>query len=197
MIAIMSDPVAALFDGQPRRSLAAGAVLFRAADPVREVALVCTGRIDLVRHTGTGAALVLQRAAPGAVVAEASVYAAAYHCDAVAVDATTLAVLPVAAFRHGLSAPVAAAAWGARLARAVQAARLRAEIRTLRTVAERLEAWIEAGGSIPDRGDWQGLAADLGVSREALYREFARRRGRADQDRLATIARAPRAASSA
>jgi hypothetical protein len=43
-------------------------------------------------------------------------------------------------------------------------------------VAERLDAWLGAEGGLPDRGRWQELAEELGVTREALYRELARRR---------------------
>lgn len=71
---------------------------------------------------------------------------------------------------------VLAEAWAAHLARSVQAARLRAEIRTLRKVSERVDAWLGEGRALPDKGHWQDLAAELGVTREALYRELARRR---------------------
>jgi CRP-like cAMP-binding protein len=53
---------------------------------------------------------------------------------------------------------------------------MRAEIRTLRTVAERLDAWLGEGNVLPDKGRHQDVAAELGVSREAFYRELARRR---------------------
>lgn len=49
-------------------------------------------------------------------------------------------------------------------------------IRTLRIVAERLDAWFGEGHALPSKGEWQTLAFELGVSREALYRELARRR---------------------
>lgn len=62
------------------------------------------------------------------------------------------------------------------LARTVQAARVRAEIRSLPKVAERLDAWLDEGHVLPTKGRWQDLAAELGVSREALYRELAQRR---------------------
>ena len=65
------------------------------------------------------------------------------------------------------------------LANSVQAARMRAEIRSLSTVASRLEAWLEQGNVLPQKGHWQSLAAELSVSREALYRELARRRAKA------------------
>jgi DNA-binding phage protein len=32
---------------------------------------------------------------------------------------------------------------------------------------------------LPDKGRWQDVASELGVSREALYRELARRRDKA------------------
>jgi CRP-like cAMP-binding protein len=177
MIAIMSEAIATLFRSAPARRLRPGETLFRAGDRVGSVALVQAGRIDLVRCGGDGARLILQRAGPGSVVAEASVYAEAYHCDAVACGAATAALAPVAAFRAALAADQGlAAAWAAHLARCVQAARLGAEIRTLRTVAARLDAWLEAGGTVPAKGARQDLAAELGVSREALYRELARRR---------------------
>ena len=56
----------------------------------------------------------------------------------------------------------------------MQEARTRAEIRTLRTVAERLEAWQSMGHIIPEKGQWQDVAVEIGVTREALYRELAR-----------------------
>ncbi|WP_233489021.1 hypothetical protein, partial [Rhodovulum sp. 12E13] len=66
--------------------------------------------------------------------------------------------------------------WAQNLARTVQAARLRAEIRSLPRVADRLDAWLADGQSLPERGRWQEVAAELGITREALYRDLARRR---------------------
>ena len=51
-----------------------------------------------------------------------------------------------------------------------------AEIRSLRSVSDRLDAWIAEYGPMPNKGLWQGVANELSVSREALYRELARRR---------------------
>jgi CRP-like cAMP-binding protein len=74
------------------------------------------------------------------------------------------------------SAPDLADTWAKNLAQAVQAARLRAEIRSLPRVADRLGAWLAEGNRLPDKGRWQEVAAELGVTREALYRELSRRR---------------------
>lgn len=177
MIVIMSGSIARLFDHAPRRALAEGEMLFGTGAPVGAMYMVVGGCIALMRHGPEGAAMVLHRALPGQVVAEASAWSDRYHCDAVATGSAEVAVLPRHAFRAALDGDATLAAdWARQLAQAVQAARLRAEIRGLRGVSERLDAWLGAGGALPARGSWQDLAAELGVSREALYRELARRR---------------------
>lgn len=69
-----------------------------------------------------------------------------------------------------------AAHWSALLALSVLAARLRSEIRSLPKVADRLDAWLAEGNALPEKGRWQEVAAEPGVTREALYRELSRRR---------------------
>ncbi|MDP2062317.1 MAG: Crp/Fnr family transcriptional regulator [Phaeovulum sp.] len=167
-----------IFGGAPERVVAPGEALFRTADAVRQMHLVRAGSVLLERVTHAGTRILLQQAHAGVVVSEASAYSPAYHCDAAAgAQGARCAILPVTEFHARLAAdPGAATAWAAGLAQAVQAARLRAELRSLRTVAERLDAWLGEHRKLPERGCWQDIAAELGVSREALYRELARRR---------------------
>jgi CRP-like cAMP-binding protein len=175
-----SRAVAELFDRPPAKDqlLAAGEPLFHVGDKVVRVALVREGMVHLLRYTSMGSRVILQAAGPGEVVSEASAYTAAYHCGAQAVGPTRLSFLPVAVFRAALiEDPRLAEAWAVHLAEAVQSARARAEIRTLRTVTERVDAWLGEYGALPEKGHQQDLAAELGVTREALYRELARRRG--------------------
>ena len=179
MIAIMSDDHTRLFGHTQatERCLQPGEALFIAGDPVQQLALITLGRVHLLRRTVEGASVILQAAGPGDVLAEASVYSARYHCDAEAAQPSIVRLLSVTIFRKALREdPTLAEAWGAYLARSVQAARLRAEIRTLRKVSERIDAWLGDGRSLPEKGQWQDFAAELGVTREALYRELARRR---------------------
>jgi CRP-like cAMP-binding protein len=177
MIAIMSDPFADLFPKTARRTLAPGETLFRTGDRPSRVYRVSQGLIALRRVTADGTELQLQTATAGDILAEASVYSDRYHCDAVALSQSEILEANKTDFRHTLAtAPELAEAWSARLAHAVQDARMRAELRTLRTVRERLDGWLSANASLPPKGRWQDLAAELGVSREALYREIARRR---------------------
>ena len=47
----------------------------------------------------------------------------------------------------------------------------------MRRLSDRLDAWLMMNlGKLPSKGGWLPLAAELGVTPEALYRELARRR---------------------
>ena len=179
MITIMSH-IDRLFDSTAGGSLefAKGSYLFHQDDAVRVVYRLTAGAVQLRRQQDDGAFVVLQRAQAGDILAEASLFADHYHCDALAVAPTRASAVPVGTLRARLwAAPAAAAAFAAHLAGEVQAARLRAEILGLKTVGQRLDAWIAwQRGRLPERGGWVLLAAELGVTPEALYRELARRR---------------------
>ena len=177
MIRIMSEIFEDLFADATARDVAAGETLFRAGDRVVSMMLLRDGRADLVRHTGHGLRLILHRAEAGQILAEASAWSDVYHCDAVASAACGAAILPRQVFRARLKAdPDLAERWMQTLARSVQAARVRAEIRSLPKVADRLDAWLCEWQVLPEKGRWQDVASELGVSREALYRELACRR---------------------
>jgi len=111
------------------------------------------------------------------VVAEASAYSDNYHCDAVAATDCIVLAMPKPAFLSAMASDSGLAEiWAATLARGVQAARIKSEIRSLPKVAERLDAWLGEGNQLPEKGHWQDVANELGITREALYRELARRR---------------------
>lgn len=177
MITIMSDLFEALFADAVTRDFDVGDALFHARDRVQSMFFLRSGQADLIRHTDHGLRMILHRAAPGQILAEASAWSDVYHCDAIAARPCMAAVLPRHTFRARLLAdPVLMEFWTGSLARAVQAARLRAEIRSLPKVVDRLEAWLEEGNCLPEKGRWQEVAAELGITREALYRELSRRR---------------------
>lgn len=177
MITIMQTSIYLLFQDARDSGLAPGEMLFGAGADVTDIFMVRSGSVHLQRHTTHGAHMVLQNAGPGTVVAEASAYSSRYHCDAVAAQESVVAGLPKERFLSALAdQPALAESWSALLARSVQAARLRAEIRNLPRVSDRLAAWLGEGNALPERGRWQDVAAELGVTREALYRELARRR---------------------
>jgi len=103
------------------------------------------------------------------VLAEASAYSKAYHCDAVATQASAVSAVPRHAFRAALEGdPALAQVWVRHLAQGVQAARFRAELRTLPRVVDRLQAWLAEGNSLPEKADGRMWPPSLG-SRERRF----------------------------
>jgi hypothetical protein len=73
--------------------------------------------------------------------------------------------------------PGLASALTRHLAHEVHRARAQVEILSLKTVAERVDAWSAFNDcSLPPRGHWRHVASEIGVTAEALYRELAKRR---------------------
>lgn len=179
MIAIMLEDLDPFLRELTRREFTfkPGETVFFQGDPVRQIFFVIAGAVELVRHQATGAPLIIQRAGPGAILAEASVDSARYHCSAVAVAKSALwSVSRMDFLRRMTQNQNLALAVVRRLAHELQNARFQAELLSMKTVAARLDGWIAWRGPLPPKGEWTGLAAELGVSPEALYREIAKRR---------------------
>lgn len=177
MIFIMCQDIQQVFRGGQVLWLEKGETVFRAGEPVHRMYLLMDGGVDLVRHTETGLRMTLHHVTPGQVLAEASAYSPRYHCDGTAPRTAQLCAIAADLFHTRLAEdPKLARVWAARLAHALQGARMNAEIRSLKTVSERLDVWLSGQRPLPPKGQWQNLADSLGVSREALYRELAKRR---------------------
>lgn len=161
-----------------QKNFESGQPLFHRGDVVTDMHFVLSGSVHLVRHQSDGSALILQRPGPGSILAEASLYSSTYHCDAVAFGATRTRVYAKASLKRLLSkSPEFSDGWANYLAEQLQRSRLRSEVLSLRTVAERLDVWIAWNGDNSlEKGEWKLLASQIGVSPEALYREMAKRR---------------------
>ena len=179
MIEIMFDHWFHCFDGAPTRKLEDGGTLFRRDDPVEWAFLVREGRVSLRRPLQDGGLLTLHMADAGELVAEASLFADHYHCDAVADTATTVSLLPKAQVLSDLENAAASDRLAIRAfertAKELQKMRTRIEIMRLRKVSDRLDAYLELYAP-PDAGGWVHVADWIGVSPPALYRELAKRR---------------------
>lgn len=159
------------------RVLRKGRYLFHQGDAVQHIFQIVVGEIQLIRRHRQGQKLILQRGLPGNILAEASLFTDTYHCDAVAAE-----VSKVRCFRRKdvltqfEDNPAFARRWANHLASEVRAARFKAEVLSQRTVAQRLDMWLLQNGVLPDKGTWKHLAAEIGTSPEALYRDIAKRR---------------------
>jgi CRP-like cAMP-binding protein len=182
MIAIMLDALFERFLKLAKREqhLASGTTLFRLGDPVLSLYLVTAGELRLVRVLPHGAQLTLQRAGSASILAEASLFADQYHCDALATEESAVRAAPMAKVKAALERDAALAfALIRHLAGEVHRTRTRAEVLSLKSVASRIDGWIALnGGVLPPKGRWHQVASEIGVTPEALYRELARRRRR-------------------
>ncbi len=121
------------------RKLRSGEVLFRLGDKTVGFYEVIAGRVRLTRVDRSGSEIILYVAGAGETIAEASLFAAAYHCDAIA---STDAVVRLYAKPAMLAAfqkdPKAAQAFTAMLGHQVMSLRTRLEQRNIRSARERV-----------------------------------------------------------
>lgn len=159
----------------PQR-LANGERLFSIGERPRRMFYVLTGEVRLTRSSRSGGEPILQRMRRG-FVAEASLEAAAYHCDAAAVGSTIVFGFPLDEFRRLLADDADfRAGWTAHLAAEIRRLRLLCERLSLKGAEARILHYLETEGGgegivVVSRKAW---AAELGLTHEALYRALAR-----------------------
>lgn len=158
------------------RPLVRGEILFHKDDAAVGIYEIEHGQVRLSRLDQTGREIVLHVAGAGDLIAEASLFSKVYHCDAVAVTDARARLYPKAAllaeFRRN---PEAAEAFASRLAHELMALRTRLELRNIRSARERVQNYLALnagadGGTIELQGTVKDLAAELGLTHEALYR---------------------------
>lgn len=173
MIDVMSDFLSELVSTE--RVLPKGRYLFHQSDFVQSMFQIVEGEVQLIRRHRQGQKLILQRGRQGNILAEASLFAITYHCDAVAAVESRLRCFSHKDILNRFESDhTFAKQWANHLASEVRSARFKAEILSQRTVAQRLDMWLLQNGELPDKGNWKQLAAEIGTSPEALYREIAK-----------------------
>jgi len=161
------------------RKLKSGEVLFRLGDKTTGVCEVMAGRVRLSRVDRAGREVVLYVAGPGETIAEASLFSPVYHCDAIASSSAVVRIYPKkAVLRAFESDPKSAQVFAAALARQVMNLRTRIEQRNIRSARERVRHFLSLnagadGRSVILAGTLKELAAELGLTHEALYRTLA------------------------
>lgn len=156
---------------------AAGAILFRTGQRPARMYYVRKGEALMQRVTPSGSAVILQRARQG-FLAEASLGSDRYHCDGVCRTDCDLLAFPLPALREAIDRDQGTRwAWIGMLGAQARQQRARIERQSLKTIRERLEHLILSEGSgpagYPIPGTKIQLAAELGVTPEALYRCLA------------------------
>lgn len=158
------------------RSCARGDILFKQGKKPVRMLFVSRGEVVLQRPGAQGETVVLQRTRQG-FIAEASLHSARYHCDAVVTRSGEVISMPMEATKQILlSDPAFASRWIAMLNREVKRLRAQCERLSMKGVKERLLHLIESEGNkghLALGSGLKSLAAELGVTHEALYRTVA------------------------
>lgn len=153
-----------------------GERLFATGQRPRFLFWVHQGQVVLERATRNGGSVVLQRTHQG-FVSEASLQSPRYHCDAMVVLDAHITRVPVPALLQALTDdPAFALRWISMLNQEVRRLRLQCERLNLKGVQPRVLHWLETEGTdgcCAVTAGYKSLAAELGVSHEALYRALA------------------------
>ena len=167
-------------DAAIKRALKPGQALFHAGSRSVGFYEVISGIIRLIRVDRTGREAVLQTASTGETLAEASLFSPTYHCDAIAATEAVVRFYPKTAVLAELQRnPEITKLFAAMLARQVMALRTRLERRNIHSARERVRHYLTVnvnadGRTVMLSGTLKQLAADLGLTHEALYRTLAR-----------------------
>jgi CRP-like cAMP-binding protein len=161
------------------RKLKAGQILFRTGQHTTGLYEVTSGTVRLVRVDSAGRETVLYVAASGEMLAEASLFAPAYHCDAIAVTDAVVRRYPKDKVLEEFERNSAVTqAFMAMLAQRVMDLRARLEQRNIHSAHDRLRHYFALhigadGYTVKVPGTLKDLAAELGLTHEALYRTLA------------------------
>jgi CRP-like cAMP-binding protein len=189
---------AAVRAGAIERRLRAGQTLFRTGDRTVGLYEVLEGKIRLVRVDRSGREAILQAASAGDTLAEASLFSSTYHCDAAATTPAAVRLYPKALLLTALARdPKLARAFAAMLAQQVMTLRTRLERRNIHSARDRVRRFLAVnigadGRTVALPGTLKELAADLGLTHEALYRTLARMTADGEVKRSGSIIRLTR-----
>jgi CRP-like cAMP-binding protein len=154
-----------------------GEAVFVQGSRPESVDFVQSGEIHLLRYTPGGGNILLHRSC-GGFIAEASIDASNYHCDAIAVSVTTLLRFDREQFKAALdSSADFCKAWRLMLAHEIRRLRSHCERLALHTAQARIAHYIACEGQhgvLELSSTLKSWALELGLSHEALYRELSR-----------------------
>lgn len=161
------------------KSFEPGELVFRNGSAALHVHFLARGQVTLSRFGPQGEPVSIHVALAGEFFAEASLHSERYHCDAVVVQPAVVVSIPSTALRGLLqSDPDFALRWVAIISQQLRQTRARVERLSLKGAAARVRHLLltegkGAGHRYTLRGSIKDLAAELGLTHEALYRTLA------------------------
>jgi CRP-like cAMP-binding protein len=156
-----------------------GERVFHNGAAARHVHFLASGQVTLSRFGPQGEPVSIHVALAGEYFAEASLHSERYHCDAVVAQPAVVASIPSTALRDLLRRDADfALQWVAILSQQLRRTRARVERLSIKGAAARVRHLLltegqGAGHRYTLRGSIKDLAAELGLTHEALYRTLA------------------------
>lgn len=171
------------------RRVASRAFLFRQGDKTVGMFFLESGRLSMQRITSDGSRVTLHVVRPGELIAEPALFSERYHCDMFAETDAEVWFYPKKELLASLHEnPESLWAFAERLARGLQGMRLRYELKQIRSATDRvmqlLRLRCDDAGVYAATGTLKDLAAELGLTHEALYRAIStlEKRGRISRE---------------
>ena len=160
------------------RRIAAGEALVRRGDKTVGIFFLAAGSMRMQRVTADGSTVTLHTARSGEMFAEASLFADRYQCDVIAESDAEVWLYPKEALTQRLRQdPAGLWDFAAGLARSLHGIRQRYELKQIRSAPERvlqlLRLRCDGTGVYHATGRLKGMALELGLTHEALYRALA------------------------
>lgn len=150
------------------REYQAGERVFGLGDQTHSIFYVMSGGVTLQRYSEGGDLITIHRTFPNEYFAEASLFADAYHCDAVASEASKITAISKSSIIALMSTDQEfSSSLTAYFARQVQDYRRLIELRSIRSAKDRVLAGLHED---LHRGNIMSFASLLGLTHEATYR---------------------------
>ena len=153
-----------------------GSILFRSGDQIKKVIFLNAGSVGLIAIRSDGYRQVIERYKAIDFIAPHSLFGERYFFTAEAQTDVEIIEYPTTAFRKATQSEAFRDPWAEVLQGHLFRSLKRVEMLAYPTVREKLDAWINLFGALPSKGEYTSAANELGVSREALYRELSKRR---------------------
>ena len=150
------------------REYQAGERVFAMGDQTHSIFHVIFGGVTLQRYSKSGDLITIHRAFSNEYFAEASLFADAYHCDAITIEKSQIAAISKTSIVDLMRVDQEFSKMlTAYFARQVQDYRRLIELRSIRSAKDRVLAGLYEG---LHRGNIMSFASCLGLSHEATYR---------------------------
>ncbi|EAU55656.1 Crp/Fnr family transcriptional regulator [Mariprofundus ferrooxydans] len=161
-----------------KRTLHKGDRLFGQGDQVENLYLLRQGMVKLIRHSIDGNDIVLQTATPNDIIAEASLFADAYHCSAIVQSQS--AELSCFDRKNLLTAlkdnPDTLMEIVELFAHRMRKLRALLEIKSIRSAKQRMYSYFQleadANNELKLQLSYKEMAYQLGLAHETFYRNL-------------------------